>query len=148
MKQRCILIGKSVSVECGTCNPKVVGSSFALSKVPSFACSKNYGPRQGRVRQLALRASLESVGGSYHERVAWSLYKCEDPPVCVPRATGDKGVKRISPHTLGTRDHATTCHKQEEGAFPPVSWAVSHFITRIRRWMLQLPTWGGPMEGR
>ena len=72
---------------------------------------------------------MESVGGSDHERVAWSLYKREVPPVCIPRATGDKGVKRISLHTLGTRDRATTCHKQEEGTFPPVlpsiSWAVS-----------------------
>ena len=77
-------------VECGTCNPKVVGSSLALSKLPSFACSKNCGPRQGRVRQLALRASLESVGGSDHERVAWSLYKREVI----------RGVQRISPHTV------------------------------------------------
>ncbi len=38
--------------------------------------------------------------------------------MCIPRATGDKGGKRISPHTLGTRYRATTCHKQEEGAFP------------------------------
>ncbi len=34
------------------------------------------------------------------------VYKREVPPVCIPRATGDKGVKRISPHTLGTRDRA------------------------------------------
>ncbi len=80
---------------------------------------KNCGPRQGRIRQLALRASLESVDDSDHKRVAWLLYKREVPPVCIPRATGDKGVKRKSPHTLGTRDHATTCHKQEEVAFPP-----------------------------
>ena len=98
---------RGAEVECGTCNPKVVGSSPTLSKVPSFACSKNSGPRQGRVRQLALRASLGSVGDSDHERVSWSLYKCEVPPVCIPGATGDKGVKRISPHTSGTRDRHT-----------------------------------------
>ncbi len=89
-------------VECGTCNRKVVGLSPALSKVPSFSCSKKYGPRQGRVRRLALRASLESVGDSDPEQVAWLLYKCEVPPVCIHRVTGDKGVKRISLHTLGT----------------------------------------------
>ncbi len=147
-----LLTKGGAAVERGTCNPKIVGSSPPLSKVPSFTCSKNCDPRQGRVRQLALRATLESVGGSDNERVAWSLYKCEVPPVCIPRATGDKGVKQISPHTLGTQDHATTYHKQEEGAFPPVSprisWAFSHFVTRICRWMFQLPTWGGPMEGR
>ena len=80
------------AVECGTCNPKVVGASTVLSKVPSYACSKNCGPQQGRVRQLTLRASLESVGGSDHYRVASSLYKCEVPPVRIPRprVTGDK----------------------------------------------------------
>ena len=112
-----LLTKGGAAVERGTCNPKIVGSSPPLSKVPSFTCSKNCDPRQGRVRQLALRATLESVGGSDNERVAWSLYKCEVPPVCIPRATGDKGVKRISLHTLGTRDRATTCHKQEDGAF-------------------------------
>ena len=44
----------------------------------------------------------------------------------IPRATGDKGVKRISLNILGTQSQdrvslsdpcATTCHKQEEGAF-------------------------------
>ncbi len=104
-------------MECGTCNPKVVGASTVLSKVPSYACSKNCGPQQGRVRQLTLRASLESVGGSDHYRVASSPYKCEVPPVCIPRVTGDKGVKQTFLHTLGTWDRATTCHKQEEGAF-------------------------------
>ena len=59
---------------------------------------KNSGPRQGRVRQLALRASLGSVSDSDHERVSWSLYKREVPPVCIPGATGDKGMKRISRH--------------------------------------------------
>ncbi len=112
-------------VECGTCNPKVMDSSPALSQVPSFTCSKNCGPRQGRVRQLALRASLESVSGSDHERVAWPLYKHEVPLVCIPRATGDKGMKRMSPQTLGTRDRAKTCHKQEKGAFSPVSPSIS-----------------------
>ena len=86
--------------------------------MPSFACSKNCGLQQGRVRQLALRASLESVSGSDHERVAWSLYKCGVPPVCIPRATGDKRVKRIS-RTLWVHGTATTCHKQEEGGFAP-----------------------------
>ncbi len=82
-------------VERGTCYPKVVGSSPALSTVPSFACFKSSGPQQDRVRQLALslRASLDSACGSDHERVAWSLYKREVPPVCIPRATGDKGQR-------------------------------------------------------
>ena len=91
---------RGAEVECGTCNPKVVGSNPALSKVPSFACSKNCGPRQGRVRQLALRASLESVGDSDHERVAWSLYKREVPPVCIPRATRrQRGEMNIPTHS-------------------------------------------------
>ncbi len=68
-------------VECETCNPRVVGSSPALFKVPSFACSKNCGPWQVWVRQLALRASLESVGGSDHKQVARSLYK-RDSSLC------------------------------------------------------------------
>ncbi len=72
----------------------------------------------GQVRQLPLKACLESVSDSDHKRVSchsWSLYKHEVPPVCIPGATGDEW---ISPHcgTSGTRDRAATCHKQEGGS--------------------------------
>ena len=66
-----------------------VDSSPTLSKVASFARSKNCGSRQGRVRQLSLRASLGSVADPDHKRVSWSLYKCEVPPMCIAGATGD-----------------------------------------------------------
>ena len=65
-----------------------------------FRPPQNSGPRQGRVRQLAPRASLGSIGESDHERVSWSLYKRGVPPVCIPGATvGDKRVKGY-PRTL------------------------------------------------
>ncbi len=102
-------------VEHQTCNLKVVGSSPGVGYHLSLhvvSPSQKLWSRLGRVRQLALRASLESVGDSDR-----SPYKCKVPPVCIPRATGDKGVKRISPHTLGTRDRATTCHQTARGGF-------------------------------
>ena len=101
-------------VECGTCNPKIESRSLQIA---NFCLLQKLWSLQCRVRQLALRASLETVGDSDHERVAWLLYKGEVPPVCIPRATGDKGVKQISLHTLGILDHATIC--QEEVVFLP-----------------------------
>ncbi len=104
------------------CNQMVVSSLDVGYHPPP----KNHGTLQGRVRQLPLRQSL---GG-----LAWMLYKCEVPQACIPVATSYKGVNRISPHTLGTRDHAITCHKHEEWAFPvssSISWVVSHFTTKI-----------------
>ena len=57
-------------------------------------------------------STLGSVGDSDNERVSWLLYKREVPPVCIPGATGNKGMKRISPYTPGTRGptHTYTVH--------------------------------------
>ena len=65
--------------------------------MPSFAGPKAVVPSCGSwVRQLALRASLESVGDSDRKRVAWSLYEHEIPAGWIPRARGNKGMIRIS----------------------------------------------------
>ncbi len=93
-------------VERRTCNPKVVGSSPGGDYHQSLVSPSqtNVVPDRVRSDKLALRASLGSVRDSNHERVSWSLYKCEVPPVCMPGVTGDKGVKRY-PRTL--RVHVT-----------------------------------------
>ncbi len=93
--------------------------------VPSLVCSKNCGPRQGRVRQLALRASLESVGDSDHKQVAWSLYKREVLPVCIPKATGDKGGEMNIPAHVGYTGPCNNLSQTGRGGFSPCF--IQHF---------------------